>query len=455
MIRIQPSSIEKLSLGYRFESDREVVSMIFINYFFILLFCVIVILLHSADEKPPPMAYRYHSLILICMIDLLLIKARRFNLARTVILTMPPIIILILPPLSGVYYNEFYFWFPYVPIILSLIPHYILHTVRHRTVLMVTLVTYFFLALLIDNYLIFLSDGSESIIPIVIENRFYYNLIPIVSYLFVNMALGLLFARNFSYEMIMRKQQNELAQSEKMASLGTLTAGIAHEINNPLNFISGSLHALNTMKSEWIKIEEAPSPEKEKLLRQIDQVMESSFEGVKRANDIISSLNILIAPGQKKKAYELDRIFSIVLQKIELKIPDHITLSKEIQPGLRVFGYKKSLQQVFSNILDNAIEAIESKETRERERIHISLSEEKSGKDPFVRISISNTGPLIREENIKLVFDPFFTSKEVGKGKGLGMTICYMIVREHKGKMEVRNEHGKVVVNVLLPLVTT
>jgi len=275
------------------------------------------------------------------------------------ILTLTPIIILILPPLAGLVDDEFYFWFPYVPIAISLIPHFILHPVRHRWALVITLIGYFFLALLIDNYLIYLSDGSETIIPIVMENRFYYNFIPIIIFVFVNVATGLLLAKNLEYEEIMRKQQKELLQAEKMASLGTLTAGIAHELNNPLNFISGSLHALNTLKSEYLKLEKGKSSEKEKLIKQIDQIIKSAFEGVKRATDIISSLKFFASPEQsEKKVNELNRLFYPVLMGIDAKIPDAISLTKEIPPGLEILCYEEPLQQVFSNILDNALDAI-------------------------------------------------------------------------------------------------
>lgn len=453
---IKRPSLEKLSLGYRFDRNREIVSLIFINYFCILVFGAIVILLHVFDEELLPISFRYHSYILICIISLILIRFRFVGLARILILTLTPIIILILPPLAGLVDDEFYFWFPYVPIAISLIPHFILHPVRHRWALVITLIAYFFLALLIDNYLIYLSDGSETIMPIVMENRFYYNFIPIIIFVFVNVATGLLLAKNLEYEEIMRKQQKELLQAEKMASLGTLTSGIAHEINNPLNFISGSLYALNTLKSEYLKLEKGKSPEKEKLIKQIDQIVESAFEGVKRATDIISSLNFFASPEQsEKKVNELNRLFYPVLNGIEAKIPAAISLTKEIPPGLKVLCYEEPLQQVFSNILDNAIDAIMSKEKKEKERIQIYVNEEYIDHSTCARISITNTGPVIPDEEIKQVFDPFFTSKEVGKGTGLGMTISYLIVSEHNGKIEVRNEKDLVVVDVILPLTST
>ena len=93
-------------------------------------------------------------------------------------------------------------------------------------------------------------------------------------YVFVNLAIGVVFAKNYEYEQLLVKQQDELIQSEKMASLGTLTTGIAHEINNPLNFISGSLHALNTLMEEYLKLDSEQTPEKKVLLEQIEKIME-------------------------------------------------------------------------------------------------------------------------------------------------------------------------------------
>lgn len=448
-------SIRKLALGYQFDRHREVVALIFINYFCIILFSLVLILLYGTGEEMLPVSYRYHSIILISLIQLWLIRKGWITLARILILTLTPFLILILPPLAGLFDNEFYFWYPYVPIAMSLIPHFILHPVRHRTALIVVLVAYYLLGLGIDNLLIYLSDGNETIIPLVRENQFYYNLIPSIIYVFVNVAIGLLLLTNFRYQEIMQKQQQELAQAERMASLGTLATGMAHEINNPLNFISGSLNALNTLKSEYVKLEEGITPEKTNLLKQMDQIMESSFEGVKRASDIISSLRFFASPGKtKRNVTDLEQICDSVLLSIKSKIPDHIHVEKSIPPGLKVFCYEETLQQVFFHILDNAIDAIESKEQKENEHISISATKETVDHLATARITISNTGPPISEKEIGHILDPFFTSKEAGRGKGLGLTISYMIIREHDGKIEIRNEQDGVVVEVLLPLIS-
>ncbi len=443
---------EKLSLGYRFGKEREIVSLIYITYFIILLFGVMVIIMHFDGEKNSPITYRYHAIIFIGLLELWLIRVGLISLARTIILTIIPFLILLLPPLAGLCDDEFYFWFPYVPIALSIIPHFILHTHRNRVALYITLGFYLILAIFIDNYLIFFSNGSEQIIPFVLENRFYYNLIPVVIYVFVNLAIGVVFAKNYEYEQLLVKQQDELIQSEKMASLGTLTTGIAHEINNPLNFISGSLHALNTQMEEYLKLDSEQTPEKRVLLKQIEKIMENSFEGVKRTSDIIASLKFFANPGMDDLV-DLDPeiLFYDVLLSLERKIPYNITIIKNINPGTRVRCYKEQLQQVFINIISNAIEVIEETNSSDHKRIEITASETKRNGSPVSRLTISNDGPAIPGKDIKKIFDPFFTLKEAGKGKGLGMAICYMIVKEHNGWIEVNNNKGLVVFDVYLP----
>ena len=445
-------NLDKLSLGYSFDKEREIVSLIYINYFIILLFVVMAIILHLDREVNQLVTYRYHAFIIIALIELWLIRLGLITTARIIILSVTPFLILLLPPLAGLYDDEFYFWFPYVPIAISTIPHFILHTHRNRVALYITLGFYLILTLFIDDYLILMSDGSEQIIPFVLENRFYYNLIPVVIFIFVNLAIGMVFAKNYDYEQLVLKQQDELIQSEKMASLGVLTTGISHEINNPLNFISGSLHALNTLKEEYLKLDQNQTTEKKVLIKQIEKIMANSFEGVKRTSDIVSSLKFFADPGLKELVeVEVEKLFSGVLLSVESKIPYNITVNRNIEPGIRASCYKEQLQQVLINIISNAIEVIEDSKTKAHHHIEISALETKRKGSPVTQITISNDGPAIPAKDLKRIFDPFFTLKEDGKGKGLGMAISYMIVKEHKGWIEAKNKNGLVVFEVFLP----
>jgi signal transduction histidine kinase len=452
MIKIRRPIFDRLSLGYGFAKEREALSLVYINYFIILIFAFVVILLHSSDEELVPVSYRYHGFIVMGLLELWFLKNRWVNLARVVILVVTPFSLLILPLLAGIFSDEFYFWFPYIPIGLSLIPHFILHTARHRIALIITLVIYLLLGVFMDNIMILLSDGTEKIIPIVIENRFYYKLIPVFIYVFVNVALGLLFAKNYRYEMIMATQQEDLVQAEKMASLGTLISGISHEINNPLNFISGSLHALNTLKEQYLKLEPGLSPEKQKIMQQIDRVIDASFEGVNRASDIISKLDLFSDPDLEiKEEIVLDQLLYNSLAAMESRIPYYIKLTTNIPRGMKVYCNVRQLRLVFSHILRNAIDALETKPLKERETITIIASEEKIDRQSYTRISFSNSGPAVPEKDLKQIFDPFFSSREAGEGVGLGMSISYRIIQRHGGRIEVSNQSGSVKFDILLP----
>lgn len=441
-----------LAMGFTFDKDREIVSLIFISYFYIVLFTLIIILLHTSEETLLPVSYRYHFMVLLGGIQLLLIRYRFFRLAKILILALTPFVLLLLPPLTGLTSDEFYFWFPYVPIGLSIIPHFILHTRRDRIALILTLGIYFLLALFITNYLILLQSGNEKIIPIVMENRFYYSLIPLIIFMFVNLALGLVFAKNYQYEQIMKRQQNELIQAEKMGSLGVLTTGIAHEINNPMNFISGGLHATSTLKNELIKLDKKPTREKRALYKQMDKIMENTMEGVARVTDIVTSLQFFSNPGKAiKKEHDLNQLLYTVLLGLEKKIPYYIALTKDIPKDTTICCYDEQLQQVFIHILLNAIHVLQEAKGETHKTINISARDCRKGSTAAICISISNDGPPIPEAELQKIYDPFYTLDKSGKGKGLGMAISYMIMKEHQGWIEVRNENGLVVFDLILP----
>ena len=447
-------SLDWFALGYKFDTDREILAHVYINYFLLILFGIIIAVIHINPEELVPVSYRYHSVILLCILELWVLKKRWFTLARILKLSLLPFILLFLPALAGLFDNEFFFWFPYVPVGLSIIPHFILHTSRDRVSLVITLAAYLVITLVIDNYLIAMSNGEETIIPLVIENRFYYKLIPVFCYLFVNLALGLLFAKLYRYQEIMQKQQNDLIQAEKMASLGTLTAGIAHEMNNPLNFVSGSLNALDTLKEAYVAREEEITPEKKEILEKIDRIMETSHEGVKRATEVISDLNLFTrySPSQRT-VLDLSSLVNRTLDQFEKDLPAYISLRRNIPEGAFVEGLEPQLILVLEHILGNAQDAIEQQEKAGSESIVVNISSIRRDGILFHKASISNSGPLIPENELKQIYDPFFTSKEAGKGKGLGLSISYMVVRDHNGFIEAQNREGMVSVEVLLPAV--
>jgi signal transduction histidine kinase len=220
-----------------------------------------------------------------------------------------------------------------------------------------------------------------------------------------------------------------------------------------LNFISGSLNALNTLKEKYISHETNLSAEKKELLRLIEQVMGTAFDGIERASNVISKLDFFAHPKTKqdRKEISVEKLMQSALGSIESRLPYYIRLTTEIDQDIKVLCHEQQLKMVFTYILRNAIDALESKERGEREKIDISAARVSHHRKPYTRISFCNSGPAIPEEDIKHIFDPFFSSKETGEGIGLGMSLSYMIIREHGGKLEVKNQDGIVRFDIFLP----
>ncbi|QQS52558.1 MAG: HAMP domain-containing histidine kinase [Bacteroidota bacterium] len=230
--------------------------------------------------------------------------------------------------------------------------------------------------------------------------------------------------------------QAHLVQAEKMASLGVLTAGVAHEINNPLNYILGGYHGI-TDHFETIGLDK-----NERLIKMLDIIK----IGVDRVSNIVKSLNQFSRNNQTNdEVCDLHAIVENCLTMLNNQLKNRIGIQKNYWPGqLDILGNNGKLHQVFLNILSNAVQSIEN--TGE-----INIKTLKKGGEAI--ISIQDTGCGISQENLTRITDPFFTTKDPNKGIGLGLSICYGIIKEHKGKMEFNSElHKGTTVNITLPL---
>ena len=227
---------------------------------------------------------------------------------------------------------------------------------------------------------------------------------------------------------------NQLIESRKMAAVGTLTAGIAHEINNPLNNISLTTEALIDEFSEW--------SDEEKL-----DMLKDIFNQVERASATVA--NLLDFTHRDESAFSILSVQEIlqsttILIKNELLV-NNITLKMRFDDHRsRIRGHHQNLQQVFLNLFLNGIEAMNN-----GGELSISTSVEGN----TVRIDVRDTGIGIPKENLKAIFDPFFTTKEVGKGTGLGLSVSYGIIEKHHGSIRAESEEGEgTTITVFLPL---
>lgn len=240
----------------------------------------------------------------------------------------------------------------------------------------------------------------------------------------------------------LKAAQQRLVQSEKMASIGTLTAGIAHEINNPLNFISGGLNIVKELQEgiDW----EGREDEQKRCL----QATKMAFDGLDRTVGIVKALMTFSHRGGSKKVEtDLNETIDNTLMFLNSKISDDIQIIKKYKLEKQVPVFPEKIHQVIMNILDNAIFAVNMESSRSK---IITISTGITGDD--VILSFSNTGPPIAEEHLDQLIDPFFTTKDPGQGTGLGLSICYTLVSEHGGEIRAQNTREDVNFTVTLPV---
>lgn len=267
----------------------------------------------------------------------------------------------------------------------------------------------------------------------------------------------------------LQNAQSQLVQSEKMASLGVLTAGIAHEINNAINFVASGIHILEAKIREITPVITKVKRLKrgdDKLQEHVDKLIEIKEKvGYEDIQKLIKEVvkNIKIGADRTAEIVKGLRTFSVsdsdilmeidVVNEVEVallllnnKIKDKIDVYKQIEEVPTIDGYKGQLGQVFLNILGNAVDALNESDDPE-----ISIGISKKGKK--VSIIIEDNGEGIDEAVMDRIFDPFYTTKKIGAGTGLGLSIAYGIVERHQGTIEVVSEKNRGTrFTILLPL---
>ncbi len=221
----------------------------------------------------------------------------------------------------------------------------------------------------------------------------------------------------------LKTREEQLVQSKKLASLGTMLAGVAHEVNNPLSNISSSCEIL---------LEEIDDGDKEFQRDTLRKVIEQ----VDKARSMV--LNLLEFSRNTeflKEPLKLKGIIDNTIRLLHGQIPSAVQVSTDIPAGLTVFADKQRIQQAFMNLITNAVQAIQGAGKME-------IVADKS-RDGMVTVIISDTGLGISPENLTKVFDPFFTTKDVGKGTGLGLFITHDIIVRHGGAIRVTSSIGK------------
>ncbi|WP_326542925.1 sensor histidine kinase [Pseudorhodoferax sp.] len=259
----------------------------------------------------------------------------------------------------------------------------------------------------------------------------------------------------------LKRTQQQLVHSEKLASLGRLVAGVAHELNNPISFVLGNVHALQRygerLRSYLDAVHAgAPAAEQAALRRQLridalladlPSLMEGTLEGAQRTADIVQGLRRFSAVDREQRTQvEFNGVVERAIHWVRKGTAPSFTVHWQAAAPCHVMGSAGQLQQVVMNLVQNAYDA--ATETSTRPTLWVALQ----ASEAHLTLTLRDNGPGIAAEHLGRVFDPFFTTKPVGSGTGLGLAISYGIVEQHGGTLQAGNAaEGGALITLTLP----
>lgn len=247
----------------------------------------------------------------------------------------------------------------------------------------------------------------------------------------------------------LKRTQQQLLHSEKMASLGRLVAGVAHELNNPISFVLGNVHALSRysdrLRDYLGAVHEGRSHDELEAMRtklrvphilaDLPSLLEGTLEGAQRTADIVNGLKRFSAVDSEiHQEVDLNKVVDRAVLWVSKGAPRHLQLHWKPGAPCLVNGNAGQLQQVVMNLVQNALDAT-SEPGQEPPEVRIVVDETEAS----YRIRVEDNGPGIADADLSRIFDPFFTTKAVGKGTGLGLSISYGIVERHGGSLHAEN----------------
>jgi two-component system sensor histidine kinase PhcS len=230
----------------------------------------------------------------------------------------------------------------------------------------------------------------------------------------------------------LKENEIQLVQSEKLASLGRMSAGIIHEINNPLNFATTGLFTLRK-KSKHVAAEQQA---------EYDEVLGDVEKGLKRVQTIVSDLRVFTHPDSDlPESVNVLEAVNASLRFLSTEWKDKVKIDNQVPNGQIAQTNRNKLVHIVVNLVQNSLDALRHKKFENGEGPVIRIEGRVENGMSFIVVHDNGTG--IEQKNMPKIFDPFFTTKDVGEGMGLGLSICHRIVRSYGGHINVRSEPGR------------
>lgn len=433
----------------------------------ILLVCILIFIFLSIMNLIEGTPYGIGSLrVIITAIYLgmnMLISSMGYpRFTKFSLIFVPALILFVLPTLIGFVEEESFTYYPFALIALSILTQILLVPMAEKKWFIAGISYYFLLLIFIEPFLIAFSPGEFDIVPIIRKIIPYTKMVQLAVFLFIQFAIFYLRRLNYRFEQEvtevnrdlslknrklekalheLNESQKQIYQLERLTTMGSLTAGMAHEMNNPLNYISGGLDMLEETLDPSEKTEET------------HKAMGIIREGVRKAISLVKSL-LLFAnrKAEVKEDTDLHEILDNTILFLRYTFPEGLFLYRSYDLKQKVPVFPDKTQKVIHSILENAVLAIKEKSRLSKEFIKIRTYSESCEGGKCACVAVSNSGPPIPDEILPRLYDPFFTTREAGTGTGLGLSVGYMFMKEHKGTIEAMNSKEGVIFILKFPL---
>ncbi len=377
-----------------------------------------------------------------------------------------------MPTFLGVISKDNFIYFPYAILVFYFIA-LLLFNPREEVKSLVFSILFSFFSLLFIEKLMYMFNQEEIEFYKMLSGYHTFNkIVQISMFIFITLAVIYLKNLNSLYEIELSQKnkeldkqndelrftmenlkttQQQLVHAARMASIGTFSAGVAHEINNPLNYIIGGVEVLEAPVN-LVRVQKEIAQEVHALIDKITLSNSMIIQGVERVSAIVNSLMIFSAKGESKVYLtDVNTILKESLSLLKFKTSNTINVITDLSGGVETMAYPDKLQLVFINILENAIYATLNSSKSDK---YVELYTRVTGSET-IQIEIFNSGDNIPPHSLEHIFDPFFTTKEPGEGAGLGLSIAFSLIQEHGGTIKAQNVENGVKLIIKIPIKKT